>query len=186
MNSERSGGQLQTAGTLTEHRIESLSEQNRGRLERLFDQHAEAAGRLAFLLTQDRELADDLVQEAFVRLARRFVHLRDPSAFPFYLRRTIVNLTRSYFRHRTLERGYLRRHPEVERSSEPAASVDERDALGRALLGLSARQRTAIVLRFYEDLSVAQTAEIMGCRTGTVKTLVFRALASLREVIGHE
>ncbi len=87
---------------------EHVTQSQPGRLEDLFLRHAGAAGRLAYLLTGDRELADDLVQDAFVHLAGRFAHLRDPEAFPAYLHRTIVNLARSQFRRRRVERAYLR------------------------------------------------------------------------------
>src|SRR6476646_4914808 len=80
-----------------------------GRLGELFVRHAAEATRLAYLLTGDRQLAEDLVQDAFVKLAGRLVHLRDPGAFDAYLRRTIVNLSRSHFRRRKLEREHLRR-----------------------------------------------------------------------------
>lgn len=161
-----------------------------GRLGELYTRHADAAVRLAYLLTGDRALAEDLVQDAFVRLAGRLVHLRDPGAFEAYLRRTVVNLSRSHFRRRQVERRYLER----ERSRfEPGAgagpgawSVEERQELWTALQRLSDRQRAAIVLRFYEDLSEAQTAEILGCRPGTVKSLVSRGLDALRAEIPGE
>src|SRR5438034_11204932 len=80
-----------------------------GRLGELYLRHAHDAVRLAYLLTGDRALAEDLVQDAFVRLAGRLVHLRDPGAFDAYLRRTVVNLSHSHFRRRKVERAYLER-----------------------------------------------------------------------------
>src|SRR5213080_2978600 len=80
-----------------------------GRLGELYLRHADAAVRLAYLLTGDRALAEDLVQDAFVRLAGRLVHLRDPGAFDAYLRQTVVNLSRSHFRRKKVERAYLER-----------------------------------------------------------------------------
>ncbi len=150
----------------------------------LFLQHAEAAGRLAYLLTGDQEMAQDLVQDAFVRLAGRFVHLRNPEAFSAYLQRTVVNLARSQFRRKRVERAYLRSH--LSRPLDTDTGEEDADRLAAALLKLTERQRTAVVLRFYLDLSVDRTAEIMRCRPGTVKSLVFKALANLREVIGDE
>src|SRR6058998_3162610 len=82
---------------------------NAGRLGELYLRHAHDAVRLAYLLTGDRALAEDLVQDAFVRLAGRLVHLRDPCAFDAYLRRTVVNLSRSHFRRKKVERAYLQR-----------------------------------------------------------------------------
>jgi RNA polymerase sigma-70 factor (sigma-E family) len=162
------------------------TEPKAGRLEEVFRRHAPAAGRLAYLLTGDRDLADDLVQDAFVHLARRFAHIRDPDAFPAYLQRTIVNLARSQFRRRRVERAYLK--AEASRPAAPAFNLDpdEADRMAAALLRLPERQRAAVVLRFYADLSVERTAEIMRCRAGTVKSLVFKGLANLRGVIGDE
>src|SRR4026209_485500 len=79
------------------------------RLGGLYVRHASDAVRLAYLLTGDRALAEDLVQNAFVKLAGRLAHLRDPAAFEAYLQRTVVNLSRSYFRRRKVERAYLER-----------------------------------------------------------------------------
>jgi DNA-directed RNA polymerase specialized sigma24 family protein len=81
----------------------------RGSLGDLYVRHAPESIRLAFLLTGDRALAEDLVQEAFARLVGRLRHLRDPGAFGAYLRRTIVNLATSHFRHRLVERAHLER-----------------------------------------------------------------------------
>src|SRR5438552_12969086 len=80
-----------------------------GRIGELYLRHADAAVRLAYLLTGDRALAEDLVQDAFVRLAGRLVHLRDPGAFDAYLRKTVVNLSHSYLRRKRVEGMYLKR-----------------------------------------------------------------------------
>jgi RNA polymerase sigma-70 factor (sigma-E family) len=158
-----------------------------GRLGELYLRHADSAVRLAYLMTGDRRLAEDLVQDAFVKLAGRLMHLRDPGAFDAYLRRTVVNLAHSHFRHKRVERSYLQRQAGAAdlRTAARHEDVGVREEMWRALQGLSARQRAAIVLRFYEDLSEAQTAEIMGCPTGTVKSLVSRGLEALRGEIRH-
>jgi RNA polymerase sigma-70 factor (sigma-E family) len=150
-----------------------------GTLGDLYVLHAPDGIRLAFLLTGDRALAEDLVQEAFARLVGRLRHLRDANAFGAYLRRTIVNLSTSYFRHRKVERAYLdriARAPEV--TTNPNEELDE--TMHEALLRLPERQRAALVLRFYEDLSDVQTAEILRCSSGTVRSLVSRGMATLR------
>jgi RNA polymerase sigma-70 factor (sigma-E family) len=158
-----------------------------GRLGELYLRYADGAVRLAYLMTGDRALAEDLVQDAFVRLAGRLAHLRDEGAFEAYLRRTVVNLTRSHWRRLGVERSYLERTasaPRTDPSARPDA--DERDALWHALARLPPRQRAALVLRFYEDLSERQIAEILRCRPGTVKSLVSRGLARLKTEIGGE
>ena len=160
-----------------------------GRLGELYLRHADGAVRLAYLLTGDRALAEDLAQDAFVRLAGRLVHLRDPGAFEAYLRRTIVNLSNSYFRRRKVERTYLthaRAAAGTQGAQWSAWSVEDREDLWRALEKLSGRQRAAIVLRFYEDLPEGQIADILKCRPGTVKSLVSRGLETLRGEIRGE
>src|SRR5437763_10570377 len=89
--------------------VDRVAAPDTGRLGELYLLHADAAVRLGYLLTGDRALAEDLVQDAFVRLAGRLVHLRDPGAFDAYLRRTVVNLSRSHFRRKKVERAYLER-----------------------------------------------------------------------------
>jgi len=152
----------------------------RGALSELYVAYAPDALRLAFLLTGDRALAEDLVQDAFVRLVGRLRHLREPNAFWAYLRRTIVNLATSHFRHRRVERAYLERLAAApETHANDNQELDE--SMHQVLLGLPQRQRAAIVLRFYEDLSDVQTAAVLGCSAGTVRSLVSRGMQTLRE-----
>jgi RNA polymerase sigma-70 factor (sigma-E family) len=152
-----------------------------GVLADLYERNARDALRLAYLLTGDASLAEDLVQDAFVRLAGRLVHVRDPGGFDAYLRRTVVNLTRSHHRRRAIERRYL------ERQTGPAPidppDISAREALRRGLMALPIRQRTAVVLRFYEDLSEVETASLMGCRPAAVKSLVSRGTSGLRTTL---
>src|SRR5439155_27102619 len=133
-----------------------------------------------------RALAEDLVQDAFVKLAGRLVHLRDPGAFDAYLRRTVVNLANSHFRRKRLERAYLKRERGGMQTEESLPDPGPRDELWEAMNRLSSRQRAAIVLRFYEDLSEQRVAEILNCRPGTVKSLVSRGRAILRGEITDE
>ena len=150
-----------------------------GRLGELYARHAPEAARLAYLLTGDRHTAEDLVQDAFVRVFGRFRDLRDPGSFPWYLRRTVVNQANSRLRRLRTEREYLERR-RVQPPPPSMPDVASRDEMWRALQRLPVRQRAAIVLRFYEDLSEADTAEVLRCRVGTVKSLVSRGLARLR------
>ncbi len=151
-------------------------------LEELYVRNTPAALRLAYFLTGDPELSEDLVQEAFVRVAGRFQQLRVPDAFPAYLRRTIVNLYTSQLRRRRLERKWLRGHEHEEAAVAPpdAGSGDE---LWGAMALLPKRQRAAVVLRYYEDLSERDAAQTLGCSVGALNQLIVRALAILREHI---
>jgi RNA polymerase sigma-70 factor (sigma-E family) len=165
-------------------RERALTKSEGGRLGDLYEAHAGDAVRLAYLLTGDRALAEDLVHEAFVRLFGRFRDLRNPDAFAAYLRTAVVNLSRSHFRRRRVERTYLEGQG---RRPEPAGDPGERQEMWEALQRLRPRQRAAIVLRYYEDLSEAQTADVLGCAVGTVKSLVSRGIDRLRtELRGSE
>lgn len=152
------------------------------RFAELYSLHAQPSIRLAFLLTGNPDLAEDIAQEAFIRGISRFEDLRNRDAFGAYLRRTVVNLVRSHHRRSRVERAFIRREMSlVKRDAVDAPSVDSRDELWRALMLLAPRQRAVLVLRYYEDLSEAQTAEVLGCPVGTVKSLTSRALKALRE-----
>ena len=157
-----------------------------GSLEDLYERTAPAALRFAYFVSGDREMAQDLVQDAFAHVAGRFHHLRKPDAFDAYLRRTIVNLFTSQLRRRRIERAYL----EVRRADPPPehaiGDVAERDRMWNALATLPRRQRAAVVLRFYEDLSEREAAEVLGCSAGAVNSLVAHAMGTLRERLGAE
>ena len=161
------------------------AEHAQGGLEELYRRHVDEAVRLAYLLTGDRSLAEDLVQDAFVRVLGRFHDLRSRDAFWWYLRRTIVNLANSHFRRRRVERAWLERQ-----RPDPVApgghDSEERDRVLAALMTLRPEQRAAVVLRYYEDLSEADTAEALGRPVGSVKSMVSRGMDRLREELGDD
>ncbi|MEU8514476.1 SigE family RNA polymerase sigma factor [Kitasatospora sp. NPDC048722] len=135
--------------------------------------------RTAYLLAGDRHGAEDLVQQA---LERAYVHWNkvraadDPNA---YVRRILVNEhARRWRRRRPAE--YLVEAP-PDRPARAGADPDDRAVLLAALADLPARQREAVVLRYWEDLSESQTAAAMGCSVGNVKSQAARGLAKLRE-----
>jgi RNA polymerase sigma-70 factor (sigma-E family) len=169
--------------TTPTQRLERSDAAEAGRLADLYARHSPAAGRLAYLLTGDVHLAEDLTQEAFVRAFGRFRDLRQPESFEWYLRRTLVNLTRSYFRRQRTEREHLARYPASEKTEPGTDTVSERDAMWRALQQLPPKQRTALVLRFYEDLADVQVAATMRCPVGTAKSLIHRGLERLRREV---
>lgn len=156
--------------------------------------------RLARVLVDSPEIAEDLVQDAFVHLHRHWGGVRDPGS---YLHRSVVNACRSHHRRAWRERSRL------PRSDGPSSSVettgpghgagrdvvdgaveqgrsDDADVLGAALATLPYRQRAALVLRYYSDLPDAEIAVALGCRPGTVASLVHRGLERLREVVDHD
>ena len=156
------------------------------RLDELYRLHFVDMLRLAYLMTGDRASAEDIVQEAFVRVAGRFVELRNPDAFGPYLKKTVINLCRKQFRRNKVERAYADREARQSVASTSQPDVPAQQAIRAALLRLSPRQRAALVLRFYGDLAEREIAEALGCRPGTVKSLIARGIEALRAEIGSE
>lgn len=152
------------------------------RFEELYRAHGQEALRIAFLLTGNKSLSEDLAHEAFVRILGRFGELRNPEAFRTYLLRSVVNLSYSHFRRLRTERAYVAsgRQVSIERARDDSGALDDRDALRVALEAIPERQRVALVLRYCEDLSENETAEIMRTSTKAVRSLVSRGLANLR------
>jgi RNA polymerase sigma-70 factor (sigma-E family) len=148
------------------------------RLSDLYAAHADAVRRLAYLATGDAHEAEDLVQEAFVRLGGRFLTLRDPERAAGYLYRTIINLARDHGRRLTRERELAKRLPRD--LTTPDHDFGNRDQVWSALLKLPIRHRAVLFLRHYMDLSEAETAEALNCSTAAVKSLNHRASQSLK------
>ncbi len=133
--------------------------------------------RLAVLLTGDHHRAEDLVQEALTKIALRWRRLRSQSP-DAYARRVLVRDNISWWRRHRREQVSA---VEVPPAASGEAAVDRRLVLARALAGLTAGQRSAVVLRFYDDLSERETAAAMGVSLGTVKSQTHLALRRLRE-----
>lgn len=146
----------------------------------LYRRHAPALHRLAFLMTGDRESADDIVQEAFVRMIARLGHVRNVDRLDYYLRRTVVNVTNGYFRRRAVERRHAQRRSEATAHDVPTEIAMSQD-LGTSLRRLPVRQRAALILRYYEDLTEADVGEVMGISRRAASSLISRGLAALRE-----
>ena len=136
--------------------------------------HYASLVRVGVLLTSQREQAEDLVQEAFTRAATALDRLPDDEVRP-YLRRAVLNLWLNRLRRLRLER----RHP-IDEMPRNGVSFEERDLLWEAVSKLAPRQRACLVLRYYEDLSEPETAQVLGCSVGTVKSQTHKALARLR------
>lgn len=148
--------------------------------------------RAAYLLTGDYGHAEDILQTALMRLARHWPAAREaPEA---YVRTVLANLARDRYR-------LLRRRPRETSLSEPSVGhkptaesgvdggvdrIGQRKEITEALMRLPLRQRQVIVLRFFADLTVAQTAAELGCSEGAVKSHTTRALARLRDLLGRD
>ncbi len=120
------------------------------------------------------------MQEAFTRLLARWRSIKDPIAIEAYLRRTVVNLAQKSWRKRTSERAFLRGPWRSQDVVVAPPDVETREQLRDALGALPFRQRAVIVLRYYEDLSEHQTADILDCSLHTVRSLVARGMQAMR------
>jgi len=161
--------------------------EQRRAFERLVAEATDGLRRTAYLMTWDRQEAEDLVQTTWTAVARRWPRVsRMPSPLA-YARRVLVNAAidgRPRLQRRRQELG----HSEVEGREPPdtaagraLTAVEDRHELRRALSRLSTRQRAILVLRYWVDLPELEVAELLGCSVGTVKSTASRALAQLRQ-----
>ena len=153
----------------------------------LYATHWHQLVRLATLLTRDASVAEELVQDAFVALHRRWSSLDDPGAAHGYLRTTVVNNARSALRHRGVEERYRQPGPpEPAGPEERAVQATEDARVMAALRGLSRRQQEVLVLRYYADLSEHDIAATLGMTRGAVKSHAHRGLAALRQALARD
>jgi RNA polymerase sigma factor (sigma-70 family) len=152
-------------------------------VQALYERHYLSLVRLAMHLVDDLESAEDVVQDVFAALPRQVVSgdaLR-------YLQRAVVNRARSALRRRRVARAFLIQSSpldDVEPADADALRIDRRRAVLTAIAGLPQRQREVVVLRYYEDLSVAEIAELLDILPGAVSSSLTRALGTLRDRIG--
>jgi RNA polymerase sigma factor (sigma-70 family) len=144
--------------------------------DEFFRSRFDRAARLAYLLCGSPTQAPEIAQEALLAVHRRWADLQEPDG---YLRRSVVNLSRSAVRRSILERRHAWRFERIEGAAhEP--SIDEMWAeIGR----LHRDQRAVVVLRYYEDLSIDEIARVLGKPAGTIKSLLHRGVHSLKEMI---
>ena len=152
----------------------------------LYRGHAVGLIRLAIVMLGDRVAAEDVVQDAFLGLYRHWDGLADPGKALTYLRSAVLNRCRNALRQRTrdVRRGDL---PHVVESAEATVLIgEENQRVLAAIRALPARQREALVLRFYLDLSQDETARVMGIAVGTVKSATSRAVAALGRMLQED
>jgi RNA polymerase sigma-70 factor (sigma-E family) len=145
----------------------------------LYEAHALSLTRLAYVMLGDRPAAEDVVQEAFLGLYRRWSQLRDTASAPGYLRTSVLNGCRMVLRSRTRRDDCPAGELPWESAEATALVGEEHRYLLLAIRALPPRQRETLVLRYYLDLSEAEIARSMGIRRGTVKSATSRALAAL-------
>jgi RNA polymerase sigma-70 factor (sigma-E family) len=140
--------------------------------------------RSAYVLTGDQHLAEDLVQSALIRTHRAWRRVRDgnPDA---YTRKVMYHLQVNRWKRRRVPETLGERVPEPRGTADEAAGVVSRLTVREALDRLAVRQRAVLVLRYFEDLTEAESAELLGVTVGTVKSQTAKALARLRQVAPH-
>ena len=159
----------------------------------LYEAHALSLARLALVMLGDAAAAEDVVQDAFLGLYRRWDRLADPAAAQSYLRTSVLNGCRTALRRRA-RHGVLSARadaqaavlagPSLESAEATVTRSEEHRAVLAAIRRLPARQREALVLRYYLDLTEDQTAEAMRVSRGTVKSATSRAVAAVGRMIG--
>lgn len=138
--------------------------------------------RLACLLVDQVEVAEELVQEAFVRLDRNWDKVHDEAARPAYLRSIVMNLARSSLRRRLVARRHQPKPaPDAPPAEDGAVLAEDHREVVAALRTLPARQRECVVLRFYQDCTEAEIAQTLGISPGSVKTHLHRAMRTLSD-----
>jgi RNA polymerase sigma-70 factor (sigma-E family) len=138
--------------------------------------------RSAYLLTGDQQLAEDLVQSALTRTHQSWKRLHDTGNAEAYARRTMYHLQVSWWRRPKVAESLPGRMPERATGDDHARAVSLRLSLRTALLRLSAKQRAVLVLRFFEDRTEGEIADLLGVSAGTVKSQTAKALARLRAI----
>jgi RNA polymerase sigma-70 factor (sigma-E family) len=150
----------------------------------IYSTHYRSLVRLAVLLVRDMATAEEVVQDSFVAMHSAWRRLRDNDKALSYLRQSVVNRSRSVLRHRVVvDRNAPKPSPDMPSAEQGALTLLERSAVVTALRALPPRQREALVLRYYVDLSEAQIAAAMGISRGAVKSHTARAIAALRAVL---
>jgi len=153
----------------------------------IYSEHYRALVRLAAFLVRDVATAEEVVQDSFVAMHGAWRRLRDTDKALSYLRQSVVNRSRSVLRHRMVVDKNTPKPPPDMPSAEHGAIIQlERSAVVSALRALPDRQREALVLRYYGDLSEAQIATAMGISRGAVKSHTARAMSALRAVLERD
>jgi RNA polymerase sigma-70 factor (sigma-E family) len=149
----------------------------------LYQAHALPLIRLAYITLGDRASAEDVVQDAFCGLFKRWEHLAESGKALPYVRASVLNGCRSVLRHRAVLRRRVTHQVTVESAEAAMLSGEERSQLMRAVRRLPTRQREALVLRFYLDLPDDEIARVMGVRPSTVRSTMHRALGALGRIL---
>ncbi len=173
--------------------IQRLKQGDLGGLEPLISRYQVQAARVAFLITQDERLAEDLVQDVFVRIFERIRHFDDSQPFQPYLMRSVVHAALNAVRGRSRMLSLDDEQNALEGLLDQAASVESQIESGQlqqeiltALSKLSPRQRAVIVQRYYLELSEKEMVQTLGAAPGTIKWTLNAARERLRHLLGQK
>lgn len=165
--------------------MRSDDDEGRRQFSDYFAARREVVRRTAYLMCGDWHWADDLAQAAFIRVAASWHRIRDPEAVDAFVRtclvRTYLSETRRVWRRR--ERS-VAETPDLAGPDDDAEAATRRMVFAQALRHVPPRQRVTLICRFYQGLDVAETAAVLGCSEGTVKSQTARGLAALRQILG--
>ncbi|NNN21196.1 MAG: SigE family RNA polymerase sigma factor [Acidimicrobiales bacterium] len=139
---------------------------------KFYEDNFVASVKIAYLIVQSHQLAEDIVQDSFFKVHKRWSKIDSPSS---YLRKAVVNSCNSYFKHKKIERIVA---PKLARRE--SIQIDDDDGMQDSIRQLPYKQQVAVILRYYEDLPDVEIAKALGCQVGTVAGLISRALDQLR------
>jgi RNA polymerase sigma-70 factor (sigma-E family) len=181
---QATGGARGEAGGGCAHGVAGADPCRDQAVSELYSAHYHTLVRLAAFLLRDSVAAEEVVQDSFVAVYGNWRRLRDTGKALSYLRQSVINRSRSLQRHRAVVARYQPQPPPDAASAEQGAiTLLERSAVVAALRGLPARQREALVLRYYAGLSEADIARAMGITGGAVKSHAARGIAALRTTL---
>jgi RNA polymerase sigma-70 factor (sigma-E family) len=150
----------------------------------LYSNHYRSLVRLARLLVRDEPTAEEVVQDCFIAMRDGWGNLSDETKALAYLKQAVLNRARSVLRHRSVvDRIVPKATPDMPSAEQGAITLLERTEVISALRSLSDRQRQALVLRYYADLSETEIAELMGISKGAVKSHTSRGMSALRAIL---
>jgi RNA polymerase sigma factor (sigma-70 family) len=167
----------ESLGSSRSRHRESLAE----KVEVLYRLHGSENRSLAYAMTGNLGIAEEIVQEAFVRLFATFQNRKEPEALERYLHATVINLARSHYRRKQIERSFLEKQKQLPNNEQFVELSTELDELWSEVRRLPIRQRAAVFLKFHLSLSEREIAETLKCSEGAAKSLVFRAMKTLKE-----
>lgn len=170
--------------------VKRLQQGDSTAFDALYDRYRDQALRTASLITGSRTDGEDVVQEAFVQCYQKIRQLRDPTRFRPWLFRLLTRAAWKYCRQRSREEPMAACYDDAENAEESALGTvlrnEQSRELFRAVQRLEAKQKTVIVLFYYDDMAIRDIARVLSCREGTVKSRLYAARRNLQKIMENE